>query len=1111
MTLVTGIDDALQTDGEPAVGGAQPWRGSAFVTQALQSVSASSPAPLAQTIGDRGLREGMQRVLAYISPAITRQNTLTSAEDSELDAMLLSGQRHRAAAETLLQEKQAAERSFSWGPPLSRRQSYWVGGMLLLSGMLRVFGKSDLHRVEPLSHAQDTGTAASSGGGDTQASEAVYGPARADAVSAWEATAGDAALRGMQQHDAAPTGRRRVRREAQGSTKAAQLLDKIYEIKKLPSSDKQRVIDPLLERYNESAQQDNENSQEHRLMTLDRMANALSETSGVLWHHYQSIRQGLRNRLEAFRHQTAVNRYLEETAPSFSIVRTPRANEKLFAAYFNASDPHSLMLSLSRGMDSEYLDALILEVCNKHFRGITDYISMPPLNQTHRVMFDATSVTGRLILLPKYFTTKEIFLGVHQRQVLTQGAAAFFFPENTDLFLRFAVERTPNITDFIDRALKALLVKLEENKRFKSVFESTVYFRAIGVVITALEANPQLADTAVITRFLRREVSPQHVTLWDKTVPNLVAISESQSSDIVYISLAFSEVRVFAREQYKGDINVFIAKHLSLFDRQRLQASSLKPKRVCHGLAHIHIANTPVCLDNPLCVKYDNDYPQTLYQALLVQIQENIDSLTYTNDEYQRHLNLAFAKGVFEAIGIMTGILSVAATGPFSAAVMASIGLGAGVGEVIINQRIAESTDNGMIYHQAVEHAQLGMWFIALGVMVDVPLSGKAIVNRFKTFRKSRVPVRADAAVPRRRAKTFGRKPDQKKGPPVPDSAPQNAGPAKMGGKKPTELIYKDSPTFREVKKSLNPAIGSAGYRTIGDNHYALFYTKVEEGAQTGGRTLLVSAHGGFFNVDRNEQAVALPAHLTVKMLAPHGTFLEDPTLRRVANAEINFQSFLTIKNGEARVHFRPQDHADWRHGPQYDPHLPRHALGLPDGLQNYRHYHFERESPSEISDVLIENRWLALFGQATPSDILVVHDKIAHFRDTNIAKASVGRVIELDSNGELVNVLGERYTTIIFSHCRANFFAPEWLTSTYKAVYPHPYDLRRPRRSARLVRTTLYRENVTMPFQQRDEELGEVAFYPVASNVSVTSNGESTRIDPPVTAGGPAASEVSR
>lgn len=271
--------------------------------------------------------------------------------------------------------------------------------------------------------------------------------------------------------------------------------------------------------------------------------------------------------------------------------------------------------------------------------------------------------------------------------------------------------------------------------------------------------------------------------------------------------------------------------------------------------------------------------------------------------------------------------------------------------------------------------------------------------------------------------------------------------------------------------------------RYIDGSSYIQYYTQFLND-QKNSETLIVSSHGGYTFSDINAPVIILPSDITIKLLTPHGTMLQDPGLGNVVNAGNDLKAYLTITEGEVtNVDFLPQEgNPHWLMPEDYDPDDIYNTLGREDGLQNYRQLRYEGESDKLISKVLIENRKLAKNGMAILTDVLTVDKTIRYVKESSLEKASVQRVIDLDKAGKLKNEKGERYKTIAFCHCRNGFFRPKKTTSTY---FMHPAQLEdakemtssRHSKTSLVKLTILYREDVRKEFEIKYLTVGRFIF----------------------------------
>ncbi|MBG6248865.1 MULTISPECIES: hypothetical protein [Symbiopectobacterium] len=376
--------------------------------------------------------------------------------------------------------------------------------------------------------------------------------------------------------------------------------------------------------------------------------------------------------------------------------------------YAQESRQHAIQHSAYWQGNAAGLNRVITDVYKKYYAQLAEHFPPPALDQSHRIMFAHRMLNGDRIYLPEHFTTKALYLGVHTREALAQGDTSFYFPADTNPFLRLACTRTPNIADHIATELGTLLSALKANTTFQRLFEATPDFRAIGIVIHALEMLHSSNIPHAIRHFLEGKLNPQLVTVKDRVVPHLLALSTVLDSRVVYISLAHSEMKIADHYAFDPAFEDFIRKHLSMFDEQRLAEGGLKPMLMCNPNIYRGVDLPAFCLRPELRLEYRQHYQHRLYQALLELMKKNIYAVVYTRDEFTRDRNLMFYKRALAATGTIAGMLLLIVTGPTGAAVLATIGLASGLGEIAVNLKQAASTDNGVVYEQAFSEAQIG-------------------------------------------------------------------------------------------------------------------------------------------------------------------------------------------------------------------------------------------------------------------------------------------------------------------------------------------------------------------------------------------------------------------
>ncbi|MGL9736155.1 MAG: hypothetical protein ACR5LF_12810 [Symbiopectobacterium sp.] len=217
---------------------------------------------------------------------------------------------------------------------------------------------------------------------------------------------------------------------------------------------------------------------------------------------YQKLGRATRRRLAKFSHISYVKQYLNETPPHFAPRRKTAAAQSLMKKYALESRQHAIHHSAYWKGNAAVLNLLITDVYKKYYAQLAEHFPPPALDQSHQIMFVHRILNGDRIYLPKHFTTKALYLGVYTREALAQGYTSFYFPTDANPFLRLACMRTSNIANHIATELGALLSELKVNTTFQRLFEATLDFRAIGIVIHALETLHSSDIPPAIRHFL---------------------------------------------------------------------------------------------------------------------------------------------------------------------------------------------------------------------------------------------------------------------------------------------------------------------------------------------------------------------------------------------------------------------------------------------------------------------------------------------------------------------------------------------------------------------------------------------------------------------------------
>ncbi|MBG6245783.1 hypothetical protein CS369_15235 [Candidatus Symbiopectobacterium sp. 'North America'] len=305
-------------------------------------------------------------------------------------------------------------------------------------------------------------------------------------------------------------------------------------------------------------------------MVLDMLLLGLGEKETPFRLSYQKQGRAARRRLGKFSHISYVKQYLNETPPHFAPRRKTAAAQSLMKKYALESRQHAIHHSAYWQGNAAGLNRVITDVYKKYYAQLAEHFPPPALDQSHQIMFVHRMLNEDRIYLPEHFTTKALYLGVHKREALVQRDTSFYFPPDANPFLRLACMRTQSIADHIATELGALLSELKANTTFQPLFEATLDFRAIGIVIHALETLHSSDIPPAIRHFLEGKLNPQLVTMKDRVVPHLLALSTVLDSRVVYISLAHSEMKIADRYAFDPAFEDIIRKHLSMFDEQRL-------------------------------------------------------------------------------------------------------------------------------------------------------------------------------------------------------------------------------------------------------------------------------------------------------------------------------------------------------------------------------------------------------------------------------------------------------------------------------------------------------------------------------------------------------------
>lgn len=227
-------------------------------------------------------------------------------------------------------------------------------------------------------------------------------------------------------------------------------------------------------------------------------------------------------------------------------------------------------------------------------------------------------------------------------------------------------------------------------------------------------------------------------------------------------------------------------------------------------------------------------------------------------------------------------------------------------------------------------------------------------------------------------------------------------------------------------------------YRTIAGTDY-VHLTTFTGSSYDPSRTLLLTAHGGYVPTDLGRPAVKIPFGVETDFFVPHGAQLVDPGLYYIMNSVTDHRTYAVFtanafKNTvlKRRPVFQTQEqNKAWKLGVDYDPYSPRALFGGQRGLVNYRHLHYEHDTPFKAASSLLANRKSR---EVENVDILLVNGDVTAKWQTHPLRNSVQSVLDLVKGGDIINPgpHGTPYRVVKFLHCRNDFTELPSLLSAY-------------------------------------------------------------------------------
>ncbi|MFC5722264.1 alpha/beta hydrolase [Streptomyces gamaensis] len=345
----------------------------------------------------------------------------------------------------------------------------------------------------------------------------------------------------------------------------------------------------------------------------------------------------------------------------------------------------------------------------------TAKVSLPVTAETLAMNHGATELVWKV-------TTRELALGEPHRK-------------NPEVWKRSRVDLTPprglpqsivdalkgsRVRDGIAARLKADAEQALDAKDFKKNFKEFAGPRLRGtaarIFATTRDTKTRMFTYAWLTGRFTKEI-PCKETLVEfngKVVPGLVAIG--LIDEHLLISLETGEHHFWKWTDSGSSYEPFIRKHLSRFESDAAKPIDFEPAktRVGQKIGRLKMVSS-------------DDTPTALWRAARDRVLSDLDGLVYTSAEHESEVHNRTMRDLMIALALVTLPITIGAGGGIGSAVALGAGVGFGLAEAHYEEQIAQNTDRGDVYRQAMADAALGRFLSVAGAAVDAAFIMKSL------------------------------------------------------------------------------------------------------------------------------------------------------------------------------------------------------------------------------------------------------------------------------------------------------------------------------------------------------------------------------------------------
>ncbi|MFE0102852.1 hypothetical protein [Streptomyces sp. NPDC059009] len=364
----------------------------------------------------------------------------------------------------------------------------------------------------------------------------------------------------------------------------------------------------------------------------------------------------------------------------------------------------------------DYIDATIRKVLKSV--STSDAADTVSLDDRFTVTYlEKPSTGGTGLRRSEKFTLRQFALGAPYRTCmlrlgLSVGILRITPPGNAFPTAVFEALKSERVRSGIAAEFAADADRLAASKEFKDSFKDLPKARIRGVVAKVLVNSPSMFARTFAARWLQGETKERLVVFQNKVVPGLVAIGTNEYS--LLVSASTGESYFWRKDDGTDRFATFISRQLSDFDAAAARPDDYKPqvpssRFTMLGWAQRQMQRSTWDLTVPrISFRGAADVFGDLMKAEVGKLKSNLNSFVYSGDEQRRELNAQFGRAMMQGGEVLMVVAAAAMTGGAGAVAAFGSGLGFGFGAAHFDEKVAENADQGDVYRQAMEDAELG-------------------------------------------------------------------------------------------------------------------------------------------------------------------------------------------------------------------------------------------------------------------------------------------------------------------------------------------------------------------------------------------------------------------